>query len=124
MMQSLLIGECFGMVSFGTIFGLTGLFSGVGSAFGPLIAGVIFDATHDYGIAFTIFAAASLLAVVTVFFAKPLVPVAVPGQEGPIPAPQALRSEKKLTARDGPFCSSCIAVHSRPFGRCPVSVTY
>ncbi len=85
MMQSLLIGECFGTVSFGTIFGLTGLFSGVGSAFGPLIAGVIFDATHDYGIAFTIFAAASLLAMVTVFFAKPLSPVVVSRQEGANP---------------------------------------
>jgi hypothetical protein len=67
MMQSLLIGECFGMFSFGTIFGLSGLFSGVGSSVGPVIAGSIFDATHDYGIAFTIFGAASMLAMVTSF---------------------------------------------------------
>jgi MFS family permease len=76
MMQSLLIGECFGMVSFGTILGFSGLFSTAGSAVGPVVAGLIFDATHSYRIAFTIFGVASLLAMVTVFFAKPPVPVA------------------------------------------------
>ncbi len=78
MTQSLLIGECFGMVSFGTISGLAGLFSTAGAALGPTIAGLIFDATHDYSIAFTIFAVASLLAMVTVFFARPPAPVAAP----------------------------------------------
>ena len=57
MLQSLLIGECFGMVSFGTVSGLSGVFSMAGAAFGPMIAGLIFDATRDYRIAFTIFAA-------------------------------------------------------------------
>jgi MFS family permease len=71
MMQSLLIGECFGMVSFGTVSGLSGVFSMTGAAFGPMIAGLIFDATRDYRIAFTIFAAASLLATAAVFFARP-----------------------------------------------------
>jgi sugar phosphate permease len=71
MMQSLLIGECFGMVSFGTISGLSGLFTMLGASLGPAIAGLIYDATHDYSIAFTIFAAASLLAMGTVFFARP-----------------------------------------------------
>ena len=71
MLQPLLIGECFGLVSFGTITGLAGLFSVSGAAFGPMIAGLIFDATRDYRIAFTIFAAASLLAMVAIFFARP-----------------------------------------------------
>jgi MFS transporter, OFA family, oxalate/formate antiporter len=71
MMQPLLIGECFGMVSFGTISGLSGLFTMLGASLGPAIAGWIFDATQDYRIAFTFFAAASLLAMVTVFFARP-----------------------------------------------------
>ncbi|MBI5583408.1 MAG: MFS transporter [Deltaproteobacteria bacterium] len=78
MMQSLLIGECFGMVSFGTISGLSGMFSLTGAAFGPVIAGLIFDAAKDYRIAFTIFAGASLLAMVAVFFARP--------PEGKLPA--------------------------------------
>jgi MFS family permease len=50
---------------------LAGLFSVSGAAFGPVIAGLIYDATQDYRIAFTIFAAASLLAMVAVFFARP-----------------------------------------------------
>ena len=76
MMQSLLLGECFGMVSFGTISGLAGLFSTAGAASGPMIAGLIFDATHDYRIAFTIFAVASMLAMVTILFARPPEPAA------------------------------------------------
>ena len=71
MMQSLLIGDCFGMVSFGTIIGFSGLFTQMGASFGPTIAGLIFDATQDYGIAFTIFGIASLSAIVAVFFAIP-----------------------------------------------------
>jgi sugar phosphate permease len=71
MMQSLLIGECFGMVSFGTISGLSGMFSLTGAAFGPMIAGLIFDTAQDYRIAFTIFAGASFLAMAAVFFARP-----------------------------------------------------
>jgi hypothetical protein len=39
---------------------------------------LIFDATHDYRIAFTIFAVASMLAMVTVFFARPPAPLAAP----------------------------------------------
>ena len=71
LMQSLLIGECFGLVSFGTISGLAGLFSFTGAAFGPAVAGFIFDATQDYSWAFTLFAAASLLAMGAVYFARP-----------------------------------------------------
>jgi len=71
MLQSLLIGECFGMVSFGTISGLSGVFSVSGASIGPMIAGLIFDATRDYQVAFTIFSIAGLLAMAAVFFAKP-----------------------------------------------------
>lgn len=71
MMQPLLIGECFGMVSFGMISGLSGLFTMVIASLGPAIAGWIFDATQDYRIAFTFFSGASLLAMGLVFFARP-----------------------------------------------------
>jgi MFS family permease len=71
MMQSLLIGEYFGAASFGTIYGLAGSLSTIGWAIGPITAGLIFDATHDYRIAFNIFAVTSFAAMVTVFFAKP-----------------------------------------------------
>jgi MFS family permease len=70
MAQSLIIGECFGLVSFATVAGFTGLFTMSGSAFGPTLAGVIFDATGSYRMAFTIFAALSMIAMIVVFFAR------------------------------------------------------
>ena len=71
MMQSLIIGECFGMVSFGTVSGIAGLFAMTGSAFGPVLAGYLFDVTGSYETSFAIFAAASFLACITIFFARP-----------------------------------------------------
>ena len=71
MVQSLIIGECFGMVSFGTVYGMAGLFSMTGAATGPWLAGAIFDATGSYRVAFTIFAGLTVLAAVAVMFARP-----------------------------------------------------
>jgi MFS family permease len=71
MMQTLLISECFGMVSFATISGTAGLFIASGSALGPAIAGFIFDATQSYRIAFTILAAVSLMGALAIYFARP-----------------------------------------------------
>ena len=71
MMQSLIIGECFGLVSFATVAGSTGIFTMSGAAFGPTLAGAIYDATGSYQIAFAIFAALSVLAAVLILFAKP-----------------------------------------------------
>jgi len=71
MLQSLIIGECFGIPSFATVSGAIGLFSMPGAAFGPMIAGVIFDATQNYQSAFVLFAAASFLAIVVIYFARP-----------------------------------------------------
>jgi len=71
MLQPLLIGECFGLVSFGTITGLAGLFSVSGRPSPGHRRPDFMNATQDYRIAFTIFAAASLLAMVAVFFARP-----------------------------------------------------
>jgi cyanate permease len=42
-----------------------------GAAFGPTIAGLIYDATQSYRIAFTIFAAMSMVAILVIFFARP-----------------------------------------------------
>lgn len=71
MMQSLITGECFGLVSFATVTGMSGVFISAGAALGPSIAGFIYDMTRSYQTAFTIFAAASIAAVFAVFFAKP-----------------------------------------------------
>jgi MFS family permease len=70
MMQSLIIAECFGLVSFATVSGLAGVFTMSGAAFGPTIAGIIFDATQSYRYAFTIFAALSAIAILVIYFAK------------------------------------------------------
>ena len=42
-----------------------------GAAFGPSIAGLIFDATGSYKMAFNIFAAMSVFAILVIYFAKP-----------------------------------------------------
>jgi MFS family permease len=71
MMQSLIIGECFGLFSFATVSGLAGLFTMSGAAFGPTIAGLIYDAAQSYRMAFTIFAVMSVVAILIIFFARP-----------------------------------------------------
>jgi MFS family permease len=71
MSQSLIIGECFGLVSFATVSGVAGLFTLSGAAFGPAIAGFIYDATQSYQMAFTLFAVLSLIALFVIFLAKP-----------------------------------------------------
>jgi MFS family permease len=71
MMQSLITGECFGLVSFATVSGLAGVFTMSGAAFGPSVAGFIFDATGSYQMAFTIFAIMSVVAILVIYFAKP-----------------------------------------------------
>ena len=54
-----------------TVSGVSGAFISTGAALGPAIAGYIFDATQSYQAAFTIFAAASILAIFAIKFAKP-----------------------------------------------------
>ncbi len=70
MMQPLIIGEFFGMVSFGRVSGLVMLFASAGSAFGPLIAGVLFDHTQNYRSGFTITSVNYLLASAIVLLAR------------------------------------------------------
>jgi MFS family permease len=79
MMQSLITAECFGLVSFATVSGLAGVFTMSGAAFGPTIAGLIFDAAQSYRLSFTIFAAMSAFAILVICFAKP------PGTDRPEP---------------------------------------
>jgi sugar phosphate permease len=71
MMQTLLAGEIFGMVSFGSIFGLISLAGQVGSSVGPILVGAVHDATGGYTIPFLIMAALTYLAAIVVWFARP-----------------------------------------------------
>jgi len=71
MMQSLIIGECFGMTSFGRVSGLAMLFTSSGAAFGPMIAGILFDVTRSYKAGFTFFALTYAIACGLVLYARP-----------------------------------------------------
>lgn len=71
MMQSLIIGDCFGIPSFATVSGTIGLITIPGAAFGPVIAGLIYDATQSYSMSFLLFASASYLSAVIIYFARP-----------------------------------------------------
>lgn len=76
MVQSLLVAEMFGLVSMGTVFGVIGMASQVGSGLGPFAMGWLEDATGSYSVAFATGAAMTLLAAVIVLAARP--PAAAP----------------------------------------------
>jgi len=59
---SALIGDIFGLLNVGTIFGTLEIGFGTGAALGPIVSGYIFDVTHSYSLAFFIAAALLLLA--------------------------------------------------------------
>ena len=58
---SALIGDIFGIHSIGSIMGMLEIGFGIGAAIGPFIAGIIYDASGSYYIAFLVFAGALLL---------------------------------------------------------------
>lgn len=67
-----IVGQYFGMDSFGELIGTSLAIGFVVGAFGPFLAGVIFDRTHDYFIAFTMMMVLLLLAgLAIVLMAKP-----------------------------------------------------
>ncbi len=71
MMQSLLVSELFGMVSFGTVFGLIGVASQTGSGLGPLAVGWLEDRTGGYSVPFTVTAALTFAAAGIIALARP-----------------------------------------------------
>ena len=72
MMQSLLVGEIFGMVSFGMVFGLVALAGQTGSGLGPFAVGWLEDRTGGYTVPFTVTAVVTYLAAAAVVFARPV----------------------------------------------------
>lgn len=64
----LLVGECFGLLSFGKILGLIMLSATLGAAAGPILTGRIYDVTGSYDVAFILHVAAFLTAALTVSF--------------------------------------------------------
>lgn len=82
MMQSLLVGEIFGLVSFGTIFGALNFIGQVGSGAGPFGIGFLRDQTGGYGIPFTVTALLTYLAAAVILFVRPAShPAATPETE-------------------------------------------
>jgi MFS family permease len=71
MMQSLLVGEAFGMVSFGSILGLVGVASQTMSGIGPFVVGWLEDLTGGYRVPFLVAAATTLVSAVVVLLARP-----------------------------------------------------
>ncbi|HNM79007.1 MAG TPA: MFS transporter [Tepidiformaceae bacterium] len=71
MMQSLIVGEIFGMVSFGAIFGLISLAGQAGSGLGPIGVGWLHDQTGGYTVPFTVTAILTYLAAFVILFARP-----------------------------------------------------
>ena len=84
MMQSLLTSEIFGYVSFGAVFGMISFTSQVSSGAGPLLVGLLEQATGSYESSFLVTAGITLVAAVVVLFARPVrVPEADPAPAYP-----------------------------------------
>ena len=74
MMQSLLAAEIFGMVSFGTVFGVIFMAGQTGSGIGPIGVGFLRDASDGYVVPFTVTAVITYAAAALVLFARPARP--------------------------------------------------
>ena len=71
MMQTLLTSEIFGVVSLGAILGLLLLTSQLGSGIGPVLVGLLEDATGSYTVPFTITSLLTYLAAGSILLARP-----------------------------------------------------
>ena len=62
--MSMLVSTNFGLLAYGTIFGMVSMFNHAGSAAGPLFAGYIYDIQGSYHSAFVTFAVLNVVAIV------------------------------------------------------------
>lgn len=83
MMQSLLVGDCFGMVSFGSILGLVGVASQTMSGIGPFVVGWLEDASGGYQTPFLVAAGTTIVAALVVLLARPPATDAEPSPASP-----------------------------------------
>ena len=74
LMMSLLVGEVFGTVSFGAVFGLVSLVGQTGSGAGPFLVGWLEDRSGGYSTPFVVTAVATLLAAAVVAALRPPAP--------------------------------------------------
>jgi sugar phosphate permease len=89
MMQSLLTSEIFGMLSFGTVYGVVSLVGQLGSGAGLVFMGWAHDLAGSYTVPFTVMAVVNLIAAVVIFFARPVPALAdaPAGGTGPVAGP-------------------------------------
>jgi MFS family permease len=66
----LLVGECFGLASFGKILGALMVSATVGAAAGPVLTGWIFDVTGSYRMAFVLHVAALSASALAILFVR------------------------------------------------------
>jgi sugar phosphate permease len=71
MMQSLLVSEIFGMVSFGAVYGIVAMAGQVGSGLGPFVVGLLEDRSGSYELPFTVAALVTYGAAFVVLLARP-----------------------------------------------------
>ena len=69
-LQPLVVGQFFGLASFGTIYGIIAMAGAIGSATGPVIAGLAYDSSGSYNWVFLGCVVASLMAVVSIFLSR------------------------------------------------------
>jgi nitrate/nitrite transporter NarK len=91
MMMSLLTAEIFGILSFGTVYGVVSLAGQLGSGVGLVFMGWALDAADSYAVPFVTLAMLNLVAAVIVTFARP-------ASHGPAPAATALEVEIRPVA--------------------------
>lgn len=72
MMQSLLVGEVFGIVSFGAVFGMISLAGQVGSGGGPLLVGGLEDLSGGYTTPFVVTALVTYAAALAILLVRPV----------------------------------------------------
>jgi MFS family permease len=69
--ESPIIAEQFGLSSHGVIFGMIHSISTTGGAFGPVLAGRIFDISGNYQLAFLIYAVVTVIGLIVASLVTP-----------------------------------------------------
>ena len=69
-MTTVLIGDIFGMRSLGSIMGIMSTAWSIGAALGPGIAGILFDLTSHYLVAFGVGASALFASIFFIYFTR------------------------------------------------------
>src|SRR5712692_3345217 len=71
MLFPLLTAESMGLKRYGTLFGIVSGANTFGAVFGPPVAGSIFDTTHSYVVAYSLFGACYFVAAIAAYIARP-----------------------------------------------------